>query len=273
MPTPAVILANAPIACYLAAKKIEKSTIRGGGYLDPELPQKIYIVYKLLKEIYDNDPTYDGVVAVSNYLWELCGEFGIAALAISGGGGGSVVPVSPGNTTGILFEYLIEVRGGIPDFANATDYDDSRVVGHDLVIFWNDIPRFLIAGTEWAYTPTGFRILVGGFDASINDYYLIVFIKDPLGVSGATNIEVTRAFQYTGIGGETSITSALLSGGTIVSVTRGTPYEMIFSGSPVGLQALVNLDVNNHSNGTINFDPTNPISLGEVVEIIFSKSV
>lgn len=280
MPTPAIILNNAPIACYLAANKIEKSTIRGGGFLDPLLAQKIYLVYKILNKIYTLNPNYDGIVGVANYLWELCGEFGVAALGISGGGGGSVAPVTPGGGGNVFnFEYLIEVRGGVPDFASATDYDDSRLFGHNLVVFWNDIPKFLTGGTEWAYTPTGIRILIDGFDATVNDYYVLVFIKDPLGTSGTTDNEVTRSFQYTGVTGfETSIFSLLLVGATIVEVSRGTDYELIYSGTPTGLQALVGTIPlsNNLCDGNITFASDNPI-IGppdpEIVTIVFSKSI
>lgn len=262
------ILDIANISEYLAVCDIERGGLYGGGQIG-DLPRKIYVVKKNVQWMFDLDPDDDTLRFTANYLYALCNRYVLAAQHISGGGG-SVSPVVP--SFGGLFEYLIEVNGGVPDFTNATDYDDARIVGKNLVLFLNDIPKFLIAGTEWAYTPTGVRILIPGFDAVNNTYDLKIFIKDPFITSG-TGTEVTRLFQYTGIGGETSITNATLGDATIVSVSRGTPYELISIGSPSGLQAKINLNANNLCNGTIDFDTLNPILAGEVVEIIFSKAI
>ncbi len=264
------ILDIANISEYLCVCDIERGGLYGGGQ-DLQLPTKIYMVKKNVQWMYDIDPSDSTLRFTANYLYALCNKYVLKAQHTTGGGG-SVSPVSP--SFGNMIEYLIEVYGGVPDFTNATDYDDTRIVGHNLVIFWNDIPKFLVGGIEWAYTPTGIRILYSGFDAVNNNYDFKIFIKDPLSATGSTGVEVTRAFQYTGItGSETSITSSIIEDSTIVSVSRGTPYEMIFSGTPTGLQVLIDTSTGNICNGTIEFDSSNPISVGEVVEIIFSKAI
>ncbi len=278
MPTTARILELAPVCCYLAANyKGEQGLFSGVPKSAKNQSTLIYIYWKILNKIYTLDPTWPGLDAPANYLYELERPFSYkAAQIVDGGGGGSVTPITP--TRNVMFEYLIEVFGGVPDFSNATDYNDTRITGHNLVLFLNNIPKFLTAGTEWFYTLSGVRIFLddgsGGnsFDATVNDYDLKIFIKDPLGISGS-GTEVTRSFQYDGVGSETSITAAVLNGATIISVTRGTPYEMITTGTPTDLQVLVNLGVNNLSNGTLNFAATNPISVGELVEVVFSKAI
>jgi len=260
------ILDIANISEFLAVCDIERGGLYGGG-MDIELPRKIYIVKQNVQWLYDLDPDNTTLRFTANYLYALCNRYVLQAQNISGGGG-SISPVNP--SFGITFEYLIEVNGGVPDFTNATDYDDPRIIGHNLVIFWNDIPRFLVSG-EWAYTPTGIRILVAGFDATVNTYDFKIFIKDPFGTAG-TGAEVTRSFQYTGIGGETSFFESLLDDSTIISVARGTDYELINSGTPTGLQALVTL-TGSLSDGHIAFAADNPIIAGEIVTVIFSKAL
>jgi hypothetical protein len=63
-------------------------------------------------------------------------------------------------------------------------YINTDLVNNKFLLFWNDIPRFIYsidqnpAQIEWEYQPGGgFKILVGGFDASINDYFLCLFLK------------------------------------------------------------------------------------------------
>ncbi len=271
MPTIQRILQLAPAASYLAANYVDKKNFLKGGALIPNQSINIYRIYKILKHVYDKDPTYPGLQVRCDYLYELLKRWALAAAAIvDDNNGGSVAPITPSGS--FTFDYLIPVLGGVPQFTNATDYDDVRIIGKNLEIFWNDIPRFLVAG-EWAYTPTGIRILVAGFDATVNTYDFKIFIRNPFLLSG-TGAEVTRPFQFTGTTGtETSITNSLLSGATIVSVSRSTVYEMIYSGTPVGTQVLVNLNASNLSNGTLTFASDNPILVGEVVEITFSKSV
>jgi hypothetical protein len=63
-------------------------------------------------------------------------------------------------------------------------YINTDLVNNKFLLFWNDIPRFIYsidqnpAQVEWEYQAGGgFKILVGGFDASINDYFLCLFLK------------------------------------------------------------------------------------------------
>jgi len=108
---------------------------------------------------------------LGNYLIWLCGIFGQQAR--SGSAGGSVIPIPP--TT--PFVYLIPITGA--DFEDATNYNDTRIVGKQLQIFWNDINRYLLS-SEYSGTSTGVNILVPGFDATANPTYeLLISIVNP----------------------------------------------------------------------------------------------
>lgn len=63
-------------------------------------------------------------------------------------------------------------------------YINTDLADNKFLLFWNDIPRFIYdsewnAGQiEWQYqSGGGFKILIPGFDANINDYFLCLFLK------------------------------------------------------------------------------------------------
>lgn len=93
MPTTAVILNNAPIACVLAGNAVAKGNLFGGT-TSPDLPKTIFACHYVLKKIYDEDPDYPGLRWAALRLWELCGKYAIQAYAYTGGGG-SVAPITP----------------------------------------------------------------------------------------------------------------------------------------------------------------------------------
>jgi hypothetical protein len=68
--------------------------------------------------------------------------------------------------------------------ADGVTYINTDLVANKFLLFWNDIPRFLYdvewnpSQIEWEYQPGGgFKILMSGFDASLNSYYLCLFLK------------------------------------------------------------------------------------------------
>lgn len=107
--------------------------------------------------------------STSNYLYYLCGKYALMALAIINGGGGVVGTVVQPNAP-----YLIPITGA--DFATATEYNNPAIVGRNLAIFWNDVPRYLFPN-EFEYTTTGINITIPGFDATANPgYQLFIYI-------------------------------------------------------------------------------------------------
>jgi len=170
MPTNADILNNAPIACVLAGNDIENGDLFGQR-IDTLLAQKIYSTYFVINKIYTLDPNYSGMNAACLYLWELMNKYGIRAMGYSGSG--SVAPPTPSGS----FTYLIPITGA--DFTDATNYDNPKIVGKILQIFWNDINRYILS-SEYAQTSTGINILIPGFDATANPTYeLLIYIVNP----------------------------------------------------------------------------------------------
>lgn len=96
MPTIQRVLDLAQPACYLALNYREKGKLYNYGK-PSGINQAflIYGVYKILSKVYEEDPTHEGLQAVSDYLYELLQKFAFKAAAIvDGGGGGSVTPPS-----------------------------------------------------------------------------------------------------------------------------------------------------------------------------------
>lgn len=171
MPTVPEIIEIAKGSQYLAADYTDKnSIIYNGSKTTKILSSNIYRIRKSVEWMYNLSPNYTGLQGVANYLLSLCGMFGLTAQAIISSGGGTVTPGTPG----IIQPYLIPITSA--DFANATEYNNPEIVGKNLAIFWNDIPRYIYSPSEWVNTATGINILIGGFDATINDYTLYIYI-------------------------------------------------------------------------------------------------
>lgn len=164
MPTNAIIIANAPAACVLAGSDISRGSLFGAR-IDPLLDQKIYATYFVIKKIYDLDPNYAGMDVACQYLWEIMSKYGIKALGYSGNGGS--VP-SPTTTQ----QYPIYITQA--DFTTATLYPNTNIFGTNIIIYYNEIQRYLIPNVEFTVDSTGVTITIGGFDASQYDCNLII---------------------------------------------------------------------------------------------------
>ena len=98
MPTIARILELAPVCSYLANNDKAKGSLFKSGTPKNIKNQAtlIYIYWKILDKIYTLDPTYPGLQAPANYLYELEQKWAFkAANIVDGGGGGSIAPITP----------------------------------------------------------------------------------------------------------------------------------------------------------------------------------
>ena len=96
MPTVARILQLAPVASYLANSRAAKGGLFGPA-LDPRLGILIFMVHKILKKIYDLDPTYQATQqrVVADYLYELIIKYAFRSAAIvDGNNGGQIAPAT-----------------------------------------------------------------------------------------------------------------------------------------------------------------------------------
>jgi len=149
---------------------ILKSGLYGGG-IDLQLPRKIYCLTKNIQWLYNLSPNDSTLTDTTNYLIAICGKYYLQSQgAISGG-----QIINPNQPT--QFTYLIPITGA--DFSDATNYNNPKIVGKILQIFWNDINRYILS-SEYNQTSTGIDILIPGFDATANPTYeLLIYIVNP----------------------------------------------------------------------------------------------
>lgn len=86
MPTIAEIIDIYPVAQYLCLTDINKRGLYGGG-VNRQLPEKIRNIGVSVERIYNDDPTDTTLTETANYLYALCGKYGMQAQAISGAAG------------------------------------------------------------------------------------------------------------------------------------------------------------------------------------------
>src|SRR6185437_1201080 len=162
----------AKLSQTLATIDILKSGLYAG-CIDLELPRKLYCIRKTIENTYNLNNSDSTLLATSNYLIALCGKYYLAAQsAISGGG--SISPIIPT----LPFTYLIPITGA--DFADATNYNNNKIVGKQLAIEWSGVNDYMDS-TMFVQTATGFQMIVAGFDATttnITDKFKI-FIVNP----------------------------------------------------------------------------------------------
>lgn len=166
MPTPAETIAIMQVSQMLASNDIANGNVFSPA-IDPMLPLVLRCERKFLKKIYDNDPSYDEIQQVADYCFGLCQSYGIEAAAIISGGGGT--PVSP-TVAGQSFPIYITQAA----FTTATFYPNTKILGNNIAIFLNEINRYLDPTSEFSVSSTGVTISLGGFDATANNYLLII---------------------------------------------------------------------------------------------------
>jgi len=166
MPIPLEILNLAPIAAYLSANDKKTDNLFNNNSINPSLHKQIYAVYFVLKKIFEKDNNHPSLPSTCNYLWELCGKFGVIAHSISGGGGGgNITPIS-----GVFFPIYITDS----NFTSATFYPNTQLIGNNIMVFLNEINRYLIPNTEFTVDSSGLTILLDGFDATANQLHIVI---------------------------------------------------------------------------------------------------
>ena len=139
MPTISQIVAAYPIAQYLAANDIQDKGLYGGGVNIP-LPQKIRNIGDSVKRIFDNDPTDDSLQLTANYLWTLCGKYGLEALVIAGSAsGGSVSPITPSSSLPLPIEFYVGASTLIPTNGNSVTINS--FIGYNLMFNRGNVPQ------------------------------------------------------------------------------------------------------------------------------------
>ncbi len=179
MPTPSQVAVYAKLAQVYAANAVAKGTLFSP-YIDPRLPLMIYMENAALVWRLQYEPDDTTLYDVGNYVWALCGKFGLMAQATITSGGGSVTPGTP-----TLIQSPIRITGA--EFASALSWTGTNSYGitilssYNLQVYWNDVNRFLDENVSWTRTATGFDIIIDGtiitdFDATTTNLNSVFYI-------------------------------------------------------------------------------------------------
>jgi hypothetical protein len=129
----------APISQYAAMNEIGASGLYGGG-IDNRLPRKIYIVRKNCEWLYSLDPSNETLVATTNYLYALCGEYGLYAQNV-GGVGGNVAGIT--GVSSVLpsdIEFIVDDTSFIADGQSSKIFPDSWI-GFNMLFIRGEYPQ------------------------------------------------------------------------------------------------------------------------------------
>ncbi len=128
----------AKISTYLSGNDNASGAL-WGARLNPNLQRLIYIEMKSLEWAYEQSGTYPNIDFIANYVYALCGRYGIKAQAIlDGGGGGSVVPVSPVTAPNPI-EFVVSSSSYIPIGADTKTI--TSFIGYNLLFVRNNVTQ------------------------------------------------------------------------------------------------------------------------------------
>lgn len=151
---------------FLSTVSIKQSGLFGGG-IDLQLPRKLYCIRKNVEWLNTLDSDDLSLTETSNYLYALCGRFGLLAQGI-GGGGGSISPVG-GKA---IYPFIITSA----DFqSDGITYLNPDIVGDSLMIFINEwSQQWLTSPDSFIYVAGGIQIVLLGFDANTASYTIVI---------------------------------------------------------------------------------------------------
>lgn len=161
------------ISTYLSGNNNAKGSLFGPRLGTPVSPVLIAMVTDALR--WGNDGGAEDAISLrgtANYLIWLCGRYALQARNILGitSGGGSVTPGGGGSGNA----FPLYITSADFDSGSATDYTNSVINGQNIIIYLNEINRYLIPNSEFTVSGSVVTITLAGFDATANDYNLVI---------------------------------------------------------------------------------------------------
>lgn len=197
-----------------------------GGQIDKRLPNLIYAVTQGLVWMNELSSSAADLDLVGNYLISICRHSSKAEGVLALNNGGTVAPITP--STGAASVFPIRINSA--DFSTATEYNDTRILGKNLMIFVDQVnQQWLNSGAgNFAYTLTGIQLLIPGFDATANNYTITIEEYTPGQAAGGSGSSLLGSYYY----GDVDYYSNLIANSDIV------PYQGNFSSTVGGAMAV-----------------------------------
>lgn len=103
-----------PVAQYLAANDIPVKRRRGYTSIDITLPMKIYSVGKSVQRIFDDDPADSSLTDTANYLYALCGKYGLQAQVVNQNSGVIASTTTITSALPLPLDFIVSASSTIP---------------------------------------------------------------------------------------------------------------------------------------------------------------
>jgi len=133
MTIPNIIL-RAEISQYLAANALKKGGLFGGG-TPAYLPSLLYQVRKNVSYMYDADPSNEYLIKVANYLYSLCGAYGVQATNLINAGG-VVNVIIPGLSLPNAVNFIVDATTS-PILEGGSTLSIPAFIGYNVLFFRN----------------------------------------------------------------------------------------------------------------------------------------
>jgi len=151
----------AKVSQVLAAQDIATSYLRLG-FIDTDLPRKLYDVRKSVEWLYDLAPSNADLTGSSNFMYSLCGRYQAKAQAIINAGGGGI-PVTPVVLVTEPIQFVVGSGAQYVPNNGDSEYNNPELAGNNnYLIASNSDGGYLVEGTNFDYlTSGGFELLNG----------------------------------------------------------------------------------------------------------------
>jgi len=153
----------AKYSSLLASLDLEKGSTNNPA-LVPNLPDILTIEGGILQWLNDIDPSNADLTKVANYVYSLCGSYGLTAQAIISGGGGSVTPGQP-SLPPPPYQFTVSASSFIATGESAKVI--TAFIGYNLIFIRGGVPQSTVdtGGTYYSWqSSTGTFTCVGAAD-------------------------------------------------------------------------------------------------------------
>jgi len=156
----------AEISQYLAIQDIALGNLFGKK-LDMRLPVTLYNERKAVEWMYSLNASDSNLIANGNYLYSLCGKYGLRAQQISGGNG-TIAPTSP-TLLPLILDFEVTSTSIITTGESSKVLSAYRYIGYEILLFRNNIQQSTVnnGGTyySWDSTTATLTFLGGALNA------------------------------------------------------------------------------------------------------------
>ena len=275
--TPSEILQIGDVVIYVAANYTEmRHKLFGQTRILPQPPVQIHFTTDALRwGIEGGAESAESLQEVANYAYWMYCRFQLdAQMILSNLGGGSVVP-TPAALSEVPnpYDWIVTTftTAAMPLKAGDSMVTLSLFRGFNIEFTRGGLTQNTSTfGDQTSYFQwnknTGLFFI---FPAAVENEIMRILPVGP-GEGDVDEGSNTTYTQYIATGGETSIFISAIQNTSMVAVLAPTPYTIINSGTPTGLEALVTLNGDNLCDGNITFADTNPLAPDQVVTIIYS---